>query len=306
MAGILTQPYPGIDSSWQTQIRHSVVIGAFVGVFLLVFQPFGLDDWQTNDKALKILGFGLVSFGLTLLNFTAWPRLFPHFFAETNWTVGRAIGFINTHIVITAVGNYLYLGLLVGFNVGGPNLLTMVVATFLVGLFPTAGAITANYVVRLRQYSQQASQLRQSAITESIPSRSVTDSVNPATPLTPPTSVSLLTLIADNEKDTFIVAPAELLCIESSDNYCTIFFLKSNTAVTAKTLLRSSLSRMETQVAGAERLVRCHRSYIVNLDRVDRVTGNAQGYKLHLTDAQTVVPVARKYNETVVAALKAA
>ena len=110
-------------------------------------------------------------------------------------------------------------------------------------------------------------------------------------------------LIADNEKDTLTLAPTALLCIESSDNYCTVFFVKDEK--TAKTLLRSSLSRMETQVAGAGRLVRCHRSYIVNLDRVARVTGNAQGYKLHLTDGQTVVPVARKYNETVVAALRA-
>ncbi len=306
MAGILTQPYPAIDSSWQTQIRHSVVIGAFVGVFLLVFQPFGLDDWKTNDKALKILGFGLVSFALTLLNFTVWPRLFPRFFAETNWTVGRAIGFINTHILVTAVGNYLYLALLVGFSVGAPNLLTMVLATFLVGLFPTAGIITANYVVRLRQYTQQASQLRQAAITDPTAVASVAELARLSPALITPVSVSLLTLIADNEKDTLTIAPTELLCIESSDNYCTVFFLKANTTTTAKTLLRSSLSRMETQVAGAGRLVRCHRSYIVNLDRVARVTGNAQGYKLHLTDAQTVIPVARKYNETVVAALKTA
>ena len=305
MAGVLNllnQPYPAIDSSWQTQTRHSVVIGAFVGVFLLVFQPFGLDDWQTNDKTLKILGFGLVSFGLTLLNFTVWPRLFPVFFAETNWTVGRSIGFVNTHILIIAVGNYLYLALLVGFDVRAPNLLTMILATFLVGLFPTAGAITANYVVRLRQYSQQASQLRQSAITDLLSVTSPADAPDSSPNLIPLISASLLTLIADNEKDTLTVAPVELLCIESSDNYCTVFFLKADKTV--KTLLRSSLSRLESQVAVAGRLVRCHRSYIVNLDRVARVTGNAQGYKLHLTDDQTVVPVARKYNETVVAALK--
>lgn len=301
MAGVLTlltQPYPALDSSWKTQIRHSAGIGTFVGVFLLVFQPFNLDDWQTNDKALKILGFGLVSFGLTLVNFTVWPRLFPRFFAEMNWTVGRAISFVNTHILITAVGNYLYLALLVGFNVGGQGLIGMIVATFLVGLFPTAGAIVTNYVVRLRQYSQQASQLRQAAISADSPSVSAPN----LSAVSPASSPALITLIADNEKDTLMVAPAELLCIESSDNYCTVFFLKADKPT--KILLRSSLSRMETQVAGAGRLVRCHRSYIVNLDQVARVTGNAQGYKLHLTDAQTIVPVARKYNETIVAALK--
>lgn len=300
MAGVLNQPYPALDSSWRTQIRHSVGIGGFVGLFLLAFQPFGLHDWEISDKALKIIGFGTVSFAITLLDFTVWPRLFPRFFAENHWTVGRAIGFVNSHILLTAVCNYLYLNILTGFHVGAPNLLVMIPTTFLVGLFPTAAAITTNYVVRLRQYSQQASQLQQEAISSSISPVSAIGL--PTTFLTPPPS--LVILIADNEKDTLTLTPAALLCIESSDNYCTVFFVKDER--TAKTLLRSSLSRMETQVAGAGRLVRCHRSYIVNLDRVAHVTGNAQGYKLHLTDGQTMVPVARKYNETVVAALKAA
>jgi LytTr DNA-binding domain len=298
MTNFLTQPYPAIDSSWQTQLRHSLLIGGFVGLFLLAFQPFGLDDWETNDKALKTLGFGVVSFAITLLNFTVWPRIFPRFFAENHWTVGRAIGFVNTHILLTAVCNYLYLNFLAGFDVGVPNLLFMIPATFLVGLFPTAGTIGLNYVVRLRQYSQQASQLRQAAITPSaLPVIPTVSTEN-----TPAVLPLVVTLVADNEKDTLTLAPAELLCIESSDNYCTVFFLKTDK--TTKILLRSSLSRMETQVSGAGRVMRCHRSFIVNLDRVAHVTGNAQGYKLHLTDGQTVVPVARKYNETVVAALK--
>ena len=50
--------------------------------------------------------------------------------------------------------------------------------------------------------------------------------------------------------------------------------------------------------------VQIHRSAIVNLAQVERVTGNAQGYKLHLAGGQLTVPVARKYNETLVARLR--
>lgn len=63
-------------------------------------------------------------------------------------------------------------------------------------------------------------------------------------------------------------------------------------------MLRSSLSRLENQLEG-QNIVRCHRSFIVNLDKVEKVTGNAQGYKLHLETPELVVPVARKYSEIV-------
>ncbi|RYZ20584.1 MAG: LytTR family transcriptional regulator, partial [Sphingobacteriales bacterium] len=92
------------------------------------------------------------------------------------------------------------------------------------------------------------------------------------------------------------------LYIESSDNYSTVVYLKNNQPV--KTLLRSSLSRLETQLSGNAVLVRCHRSFIVNLENVEKVTGNAQGYKLHLHEGNFQIPVARKYNDTLVAQLK--
>ena len=70
-----------------------------------------------------------------------------------------------------------------------------------------------------------------------------------------------------------------------------------------KPLLRSSLSRLEKQI-DQPHIVRCHRSYVVNINRVERVTGNAQGYKLHLFAGQFLIPVARQYNESLVAGLK--
>jgi DNA-binding LytR/AlgR family response regulator len=41
--------------------------------------------------------------------------------------------------------------------------------------------------------------------------------------------------------------------------------------------------------------VRCHRTYIVNTDKIYSVTGNAQGYRLSLHDTQEEIPVSRTY-----------
>lgn len=295
MFQLLRQPYPIDEPASRTWLR-ATFIGLFVGLFLLAFQPFDLDQWQTPYKALKLLGFGVVSFVLTTFNFLVWPRLFPHVIREETWTVGKAILFITTNILLIAVANRLYLAWLLGSAVYLPDLFSMVLITFLVGIFPTAGAVTASYIAKLRQYTRQAADLPVHTGT-SVSDPAVTTVVTSEEP----TVATPLTLVADNEKDQITLAPADLLYVESSDNYCTVVYVKNGQPV--KPLLRSSLGRLEEQIAQPH-IVRCHRSYVVNLDRVERVTGNAQGYKLHLFGGQFQIPVARKYNDTLVAELK--
>ena len=40
-------------------------------------------------------------------------------------------------------------------------------------------------------------------------------------------------------------------------------------------------------------LFRCHRAFIINLDKVTHVEGNAQGYKLRIQDYEELIPVSR-------------
>ncbi|MGF7215876.1 hypothetical protein GGR92_002016 [Spirosoma lacussanchae] len=294
MLNLLRQPYPSSESAGR-QVRKAAFIGLFVGLFLLTFEPFGINLWDTDHKSLKLLGFGLVTFVVTALNFTVWNRLFPRQFSDERWTVGREILLITGNILLIALANRLYMEWLLrleglSYSV---NWVSMILITFLVGLFPTTGVVLLNYVRQLKKYRELAAQLP------------VHPPVQPDSLLRPPAPVShSLTLVADNDKDTLSLSPADLLFIESSDNYCTVVYWKDNErSKPAKLLLRSSLSRLVAQI-DVPHIVRCHRSYVVNLDRVERVTGNAQGYKLHLAEGQLVVPVSRQYNDTLVAELK--
>ena len=291
---LFRQPYPSTESSVR-ELRQAAIIGLFVGLFLLVFQPFGLSLWKTPEKPLKILGFGLVTFLVTAFNFTVWRKLFPRQFADERWNVGRQIMLITGNILLIAIGNRLYLEWLL--NQEGrteyTSWLGMILGTFLLGLFPTTGAVVFNYIRKLKKYSQSAVGFPMPPPTNGTEAISISLPRHAETPLT---------LVADNEKDTVTLDAAQLLYVESSDNYCTVVYQKNNQLV--KPLLRSSLSRMEGQI-NRPRIVRCHRSYVVNLDRVERVTGNAQGYRLHLANGMLQVPVSRQYNDTLVTELKA-
>ncbi len=297
MFRFINQPYP-IDHSPGSQLRKATLIGLFVGLFLLVFQPFGLNLWETPNKGLKILGFGLVTFVVTVFNFIIARRLLPRLYIEDQWTVGREILALMTNILLIAVANRLYLGWLVGSEeAGGMSWSGMILVTFLIGLFPVTGLVFVSYITQLKKYSQAAARLPIHAHSNEVAPIESTPTVHVSEPV-----ATTITLIADNEKDKVTLPAADLFFIESSDNYCTVHYLRN--AQVVKSLLRSSLSRLEKQLVPPY-IVRCHRSYIVNLDRVERVTGNAQGYKLHLLSGQFVVPVARQYNETLIAELKA-
>ncbi|GAB3756943.1 LytR/AlgR family response regulator transcription factor [Spirosoma pomorum] len=295
MFRLFRQPYPTNDSLIKT-IRKALIIGLFVGLFLLVFQPFGLNLWQTENKTWKLLGFGAITAVVTALNFTLWSNLFPKQFSETNWTVGREILLITFNILLIAVANGFYLAALIDdLGTTGLNWLSMVLITYLVGLFPVTGVVLLNYITQLRKYSRSAAELSVHPTIQDAPV------INSEIETEERVDTSLR-LTAENEKDHLTLPTADLLFIESSDNYCTVVYLKNGQPT--KPLLRSSLSRLENQLNRAH-IVRCHRSYLVNLDRVERVTGNAQGYKLHLLNGQFIVPVARQYNDTLVAELKA-
>ena len=89
-----------------------------------------------------------------------------------------------------------------------------------------------------------------------------------------------------------------LLMIASADNYVTVNWLKENRL--EKTMLRIPLKKVEEQLSPLPGLFRCHRSYLVNLGMVEKVSGNSQGYKLHLPHIDAPVPVARSVSRDLI------
>lgn len=88
-----------------------------------------------------------------------------------------------------------------------------------------------------------------------------------------------------------------LLYIESADNYATIYYLnKSNMS---HYLIRNSLKWMEENLAKDTPLIRCHRSYIVNIDKVKILKKEKSGIVLELdVDNTPDIPVSKTYYES--------
>lgn len=89
-----------------------------------------------------------------------------------------------------------------------------------------------------------------------------------------------------------------ILYIESADNYVTIHYL--NKSKLSHYLLRNSLKWIDENLTQDTPLVRCHRSYIVNLDNVKVVQKTKDGIFLELDTLNTPdIPVSKTYYTSV-------
>ncbi len=89
-----------------------------------------------------------------------------------------------------------------------------------------------------------------------------------------------------------------LLYVDSADNYSTIHYL--NKSKISHFLIRNSLKWMEENLTKETPLVRCHRSFIVNLDKVKVLRKTKDGILLELDAVNTPdIPVSKTYYERV-------
>jgi len=88
-----------------------------------------------------------------------------------------------------------------------------------------------------------------------------------------------------------------LVLIESADNYVCIYYLNGDK--TKKTMVRNTLSRVAESLKGT-RVVRCHRSYMINLDHAKVLHRDKEGVFIELgLEGMPDVPISRTYADNV-------
>ena len=276
----LSRPYP-FDESWAAHLRAAGYGALFVTLFLAIFQPFGIyiakgDFWISMAV---FIGFGLIT-AVSLVFLGGVMVLIPSFFNEKDWTVAREIFTTILAILMIATANMFFATFVWELNLPWALFFHWIKLTFLVGLGPTFITVFLKQNRLYRRHIKGAEKLSSQL---KVHSDNYQDE-----------PVPLITLSGDNHGESLSLAPAALLYLEASDNYVRVFFKKDTT--TENVLLRSTLKKMEGQLLGHEQFFRCHRTYLVNLDRVKKVSGNAQGFKLHLFGTDSLVPVSRKLN----------
>lgn len=262
------------------QWLFALSMGVFMALFLLVFQPFGVNNLDPTfhiglEFALAVGAIGIaVTATVTVNEFLLRPLVLRRL------TRRRVIAWLAWTLLLVATVVFLLYNLLGDWHdFHWSSYLGFIRDVSLLNSLPVAGFL---FFIRHEWLKSEYVQL-QAIHLANAPAR-------------------LVHFSSDNGKDQVAVALDDLLYLESQDNYVAVNWVDGNTH--RASLIRSSLKRLE-EVLDEPMLVRCHRSYMVNLARVRGCRGNRHGLKLTLEGIHNPVPVSRAWTGLVLQRLGA-
>lgn len=257
-------------------------ISLFSVLFLSVFNPFPNLNSQNTFNDILIIGFSL--FLVLLFNLILLPRIFPNLFDVTYWTVKKFI-FFNIWLLLfvgisLSVVSYVFIGNCQSFMQSLSSTLLQVAT---IGIFPLF-FITFHIRNRMLAENLKSATIANESIQE------ITHQILEENP-------NLEVCIKTDTTETLSVMRHDIIFAEAQDNYSMIHYISENKQ--QKKLLRLTLKNLESQLAN-KILIRCHKSFLINIMSISSISGNSNGYKLHIKDTDIQVPVSRSKGKEII------
>lgn len=268
------EPYPSVISPWKVVVVPAVII--FLVLYLL--QPFSIARIGSG-KLWVTLGSACISAGVSSLFVWVLPWMFPRYYEERAWTLGKEVLGTLALLLCITVCVWFYVSWLCGVMPGVRLFFTVLLWVLILGAFPTVLFTMWNRNIRLARNLREATELnlrlskKQEA--EEMPSATL--------------------VFSGGTKDTLVMDARSFLYAESEGNYVRLHYLSPKDNRPVSRLLRLTMKQAEAAVASAPFIVRCHRAFLVNLHQVTKMDGNSQGYRLRLEECAEEVPVSRAY-----------
>lgn len=272
----LKQPLPGYLTSRPNIIRHVVFTAAFALVFINLYAPFGVENWY-NVTRLELLFYSSLVI-LTGVMVVVISRIILFYITRKNRiSVFQYILWVLAEVLLMALFYTLYeKQILDDIRPLEVLLKNSVQNTALVLMLP--------YSVLWLYFSYNEKKMQLQELT--------------AHGMSSQEYSSQLVGFHD-EKDVLqlSVKIGDLLCLEASSNYVTIVYLKRGHA--ARFLLRNTMKKLEPLLA-EKGIIRCHRSFMVNFEKVKLMRKDKNGLLLEMDVAESIeVPVSKTYIENI-------
>ena len=273
------KPFPFFLNNDRENFLLIAGISAFIYIFIKVFRPFGaLSTTQDEAHVYSIITLLVLSFNILLL-----PRLFPRFLDDGNWTL-RSYLLFNVYNMLSIT----FFITLSHYITREPELIHPFLFGYFNDLWRTAAIgilplVALTFILENRSLSNMLSS-----------GDAATDQLK-RIPLVDERSANVIT-VSSERSGAFELDLSKFLFAQAENNYCKLW--KTDDGKVGSELVRIFIKDLCDQVA-SEAVVRCHRSYVVNLRHVSRVSGNANGYRLHFKNTLETIPVSRAMGKDV-------
>lgn len=260
----------------QNLIKSSVIVFLIILAFLLLFKPFGVYDPELRMHYLLICFFHALTPALVLLTYFAILN-FRKAKNQIKWTLLKEYIQIGILLILIGTSSFLMRDLLYNNpNNWSWNYFFEEIRNCLVA------GIFFYFFLRLSSFYFE-SKKGSPFVLQFIPL-----AVEPESK----TLESNIFINTQVKQDNFNLDIHQLLFVKADGNY--IELTKSNGNQITTEVKRISLTQFETQITDYPNFFRCHRTYLVNMYKVEKVSGNSQGYLLSFNETNIKIPVSRK------------
>jgi DNA-binding LytR/AlgR family response regulator len=154
----------------------------------------------------------------------------------------------------------LYSSWTIGFSLSFNNILVFQIYTLAVGILP----ITTLTLVK-QNYLKKRNETNAELLSHSLSERRSTGLPG-----------QFLGFSSDNARESLRLDADHVLYIKAEGNYITIGYIKNGKI--SRTMLRNTMKYASDMMIPYPFLYQCHRSWIVNLCKVKKISGNSQGF----------------------------
>jgi hypothetical protein len=273
---MLQKPHPFIFNGFSVGLP--VVITFFV---LLILRPFEFRGFDTDGLFVWSFLFSAVV-GLVVFLSTMLVKKVLQEQALEQWTVVKELGLVLFVLFNISIAFFLlFLALNPDQNL--VDLFVMVVIrTISIAIFPLIVLVLFEQNHHQKKKREKAEYLHQQLL-KNQQKGDLSKSVQKE-------GTKKLKVYADNNKLILQIEEASFLYANSEGNYVDLYYLDKNEV--KKEVIRLSLKALETQFEDTL-FFRCHKSFIVNLDQVQKIEGNARNLELILIATTERIPVSR-------------
>ncbi len=239
--------------------------------FEFLFEPFEVTPAEHRFQYWQIC---LIHAGSAAAIFGFSFGIIGFFVSEDEWQIYKEMIAISVVLLLIGVGSYLWRDFIYDnpYNSSTHYLLEEVRNTYLIGFVLLFIILVINFNYLNKRNIQQAQMLRLPSIYFKSPSEEIR-------------------IVSSVKSDEFNINPSIIICLKSDGNY-TEFFIEIDGKMTRK-ITRLTFQDALGQLKKYHFIIKTHRAFAVNKQKIIDFEGNAQGYQLTLESLEFKVPVSR-------------
>jgi ABC-type multidrug transport system fused ATPase/permease subunit len=256
------------------EVLYICITGA-IALLIFYFSPYGFG----KIGYLNLLGFGLVSVLAGILYIISTHYLYENYRDNRQWTVGWEIIHSLCFLLFIAISILVYGYFLRLTDLNFKNFFLYLFYTILFGLIPVTirAVLVGNW--RLKKELAEAKK-----INELITGRKLAS------------DEKIIELQDTSSKSTLKLSTHDLLYVEAAENYITVVW-EQGPAI-KKEMLRMTMKAASKQI-NDPLIVFCHRSFIVNLRKVQTISSCSGVFSIRLNGVETAIPLSGTYKKEI-------